>query len=107
LQCCSSGGLDSSLITVLAQDEVDRPLHTFSVGFGDAAFDELAHARVVADAVGTEHHEIVVQPDVASDLPEIVRRLDEPNGDSSAVPLFYVCRAAAAEVKVALAGEGG
>lgn len=102
-----SGGLDSSLIAALAQAELDRPLQTYAVGFGDATFDEVEHARLVADALGTDHHELIVRPDIENDLPEIVRRLDEPNGDSSAIPLYYVCRAAAAEVKVALAGEGG
>jgi asparagine synthase (glutamine-hydrolysing) len=101
-----SGGLDSSLIAALAADGLDG-LHTFTVGFGDAAFDELEPAREVARMLGTQHHEVHVRPDVAADLPEIVRRLEEPNGDSSAIPLYYVCRAAAAEVKVALAGEGG
>ena len=102
-----SGGLDSSLIASLAQADLEEPLHTFAVGFGDAAFDEVEHARAVAEAIGAEHHEVTVRPDVAADLPEIVRRLDEPNGDPSAIPLYYVCRAAAEVVKVALAGEGG
>jgi asparagine synthase (glutamine-hydrolysing) len=101
-----SGGLDSSLIASLAAAELEE-LHTFTVGFGDAAFDEVEPARVIAQALGTLHHEVSVRPDAAADLPEIVRRLEEPNGDSSAIPLFYVCRAAAEEVKVALAGEGG
>jgi asparagine synthase (glutamine-hydrolysing) len=102
-----SGGLDSSLIAALAASELEQPLRTFTVGFGDAAFDELEHARAVADEIGAEHHEVAVRPDAASDLPEIVRRLEEPNGDVSAIPLYYLCRAVAGEVKVALAGEGG
>ncbi|HUP32568.1 MAG TPA: asparagine synthase (glutamine-hydrolyzing) [Gaiellaceae bacterium] len=102
-----SGGLDSSLIAALAAAEGGERLHTFTVGFDEAAFDELEHARTVAAAIGSEHHEVVVRPDAVADLPEIVRRLDEPLGDPSAIPLFYVCRAASQEVKVALAGEGG
>lgn len=101
-----SGGLDSSLIASLAAEDVEE-LHTFTVGFGDAAYDEVEPARAVARLLGASHHEVAVRPDAAADLPEIVRRLEEPNGDSSAIPLYYVCRAAAAEVKVALAGEGG
>jgi len=101
-----SGGLDSSLIAALAVAELGG-VHTFTVGFGDAAFDELAPARAVADALGTDHHEVCVRADVAADLPEIVRRLEEPLADPSAIPLYYVSRATAAEVKVALAGEGG
>jgi asparagine synthase (glutamine-hydrolysing) len=102
-----SGGLDSSLVAALAAGASEQPLHTFTVGFGEAAFDELEFARIVADAIGSEHHEVAVRPDAAADLPEIVARLEEPLADPSAIPLYYVCRAAAAEVKVALAGEGG
>jgi len=102
-----SGGLDSSLIAALAAREEGAGLHTFTVGFGDPQFDEREPARVVARALGSEHHEVSVAPHVADDLPGIVRALDEPLGDPSAIPLHYVCRATAGEVKVALAGEGG
>lgn len=101
-----SGGLDSSLIAALAVGEIES-LHTYTVSFGDDDFDEAEPARAIARALGTDHHEIPVHPDVARDLPEIVRRLEEPIGDSSAIPLYYVCEAAARDVKVALAGEGG
>jgi asparagine synthase (glutamine-hydrolysing) len=102
-----SGGLDSSLLAALAAREEGAGLHTFTVGFGDPQFDEREPARVVARAIGSEHHEVSVAPQVADDLPGIVRALDEPLGDPSAIPLHYVCRATAGEVKVALAGEGG
>ena len=102
-----SGGLDSSLIAALAAAELEQQLHTFTASFDDAAFDEAEPARIVARAIGSDHHEVSVKTDVARDLPEIVRRLDEPNADPSAIPLWYLCRAAAGEVKVALAGEGG
>ena len=102
-----SGGLDSSLIASLAAQQQQTPLHTFTVGFGDAAFDELGPARLVADAIGSVHHEVAVRPDAAADLPRIVASLEEPLADPSAIPLWYVCRAVAGEMKVALAGEGG
>jgi asparagine synthase (glutamine-hydrolysing) len=102
-----SGGLDSSLIASLAAAEEGAGLHTFTVGFGDAAFDELEPARAIAQAIGSEHHEVHVRADAAADLPAIVEALEEPSGDPSAIPLWYVCRAAAQQVKVALAGEGG
>jgi asparagine synthase (glutamine-hydrolysing) len=102
-----SGGLDSSLIAALAAREEGAGLHTFTVGFGDPQFDEREPARIVARALGSEHHEVSVAPDVAADLPGIARALDEPLGDPSAIPLWYVSRATAGEVKVALAGEGG
>ena len=102
-----SGGLDSSLIASLAAQADATELRTFAVGFGDAAFDELDHAREVARAIGSDHREVHVRPSAADDLPAIVASLEEPLADPSAIPLWYVCRAAAAEVKVALAGEGG
>jgi len=102
-----SGGLDSSLIAAYAADELGEPPHTFTVGFGDAAFDELDAARAVAAAIGSRHTEVAVRPDAAADLSAIVGRLEEPLADPSAIPLFYVCRAVSAEVKVGLAGEGG
>jgi asparagine synthase (glutamine-hydrolysing) len=102
-----SGGLDSSLIASFAAEELGEPPRTFSVGFGDAAYDELHAARAVADALGSRHEEVAVRPDAAHDLPQIVARLEEPLADSSAIPLWYVCRAVGAEVKVGLAGDGG
>jgi asparagine synthase (glutamine-hydrolysing) len=102
-----SGGLDSSLIASLAALHVDEPLRTFTVGFTDASLDERAPARVVAQAVGSRHEELVVETRVADDLPEIAARLEEPNADPAAIPLWYLSRAVAGEVKVALAGDGG
>jgi asparagine synthase (glutamine-hydrolysing) len=102
-----SGGLDSSLVAALAAEEVEQPLRTFSVGFADAAYDERAHARVVADAIGSAHEELVVETSIAEDLPTIAASLEQPLADPAAIPLWYLCRAVAAEVKVALAGDGG
>ncbi|MFN2468586.1 MAG: asparagine synthase (glutamine-hydrolyzing) [Gaiellaceae bacterium] len=102
-----SGGIDSSLVAALAAAEAGQPLHTFTIGFEDEAYDEREHGRVVAAALGTEHHELEVETDVVHDLPAIVRHLGEPFAAPSAIPLYYVCRAAAEHVKVALAGEGG
>jgi asparagine synthase (glutamine-hydrolysing) len=102
-----SGGLDSSLIAALAADALGAPLHTFTVGFEEGSFDERPAARTIAAAIRSEHHEVLIRPELAADLPTIVRMLGEPNGDSSAIPLYYVCGAVAETVKVALAGEGG
>ena len=102
-----SGGLDSSLIASLAAQELDEPLRTFTVGFADAAHDERGPAREVARAIGSVHEELVVETRVADDLPEIAARLEQPLADAAAIPLWYLCRAVASEVKVALAGDGG
>ena len=102
-----SGGLDSSLIAALAAAELDEPVRTFTVGFTDAALDERGHARAVASALGCVHEELVVDTQIADDLPEIAARLEQPLADPAAIPLWYLCRAVAGEVKVALAGDGG
>ena len=102
-----SGGLDSSLIASLAAEELEEPLRTFSVGFSDAQYDERTHARAVAEAIGSRHEELVVETAIADDLPEIAASLEQPLADPAAIPLWYLCRAVASEVKVALAGDGG
>jgi asparagine synthase (glutamine-hydrolysing) len=82
-------------------------VQTFSIGFDERSFDELARARTVARRYGTEHHELVLRPDAAELLPELVAAADEPLGDSSMLPTYLVSRLAAGHVKVVLSGEGG
>ncbi len=102
-----SGGLDSSLIASLAEAELEEPLRTFTVGFPDAEYDEREQARAVARAVGSRHEELFVETSLADDLPQIAAQLEQPVADPAAIPLWYLCRAVAGEVKVALAGDGG
>ena len=102
-----SGGVDSSLLAALAAQESSEPLRTFSIGFEERSFDELADARLVADRYETNHHELVLRPDAARLLPALAEAFDEPFADSSALPTYLVCELAAREVKVALSGEGG
>src|SRR4051794_10999309 len=102
-----SGGIDSSLLAALAAQESTEPVRTFSIGFEERSFDELARARMVARRYGTDHHELVLRPDAAQLLPEIAAAFDEPFADSSALPTYAVSRLAAGHVKVALSGEGG
>src|SRR4051794_2187557 len=102
-----SGGVDSSALTALAAEEGGRPVKTFSIGFEERSFDELAQARLVARRYGTDHHELVLRPDAAELLPAIALASDEPLGDSSALPTYLVARLAAQHVKVVLSGEGG
>src|SRR4051794_35876107 len=102
-----SGGIDSSALTALAAQESGQAVQTFSIGFEERSFSELEQARVVAERYATEHHELVLRPDAATLLPEIVAASDEPLGDSSALPTYLVSRLAASHVKVVLSGEGG
>ena len=102
-----SGGVDSSLIVALAQQQMDTPLHTFSIGFNEADFDETKYARQVAAWVRTEHNEYKVTPDAVSVLDQLAWHFDEPFGDSSAIPTWYLCQRTREQVTVALSGDGG
>jgi asparagine synthase (glutamine-hydrolysing) len=102
-----SGGVDSAFLAALAAQETAEPLHTFSIGFEERSFDELAGARSVAERYGTKHHELVLRPDAALLLPALADAFDEPFADSSALPTYLVSQLAAKDVKVALSGEGG
>jgi asparagine synthase (glutamine-hydrolysing) len=102
-----SGGLDSSTLTALAAAESTEPVRTFSIGFEERSFDELADARLVAERYGTQHEELVLRPDAALLLPKLADAFDEPFADSSALPTYLVSQLAASHVKVALSGEGG
>jgi asparagine synthase (glutamine-hydrolysing) len=102
-----SGGVDSSLLTALAARGSSKPVSTFSIGFRERSFNELELAREVAERYGTQHHELVVTPQVSELLPKLVSAFDEPFADSSALPTFLVSQLAADHVKVVLSGEGG
>jgi asparagine synthase (glutamine-hydrolysing) len=103
-----SGGIDSGALAALAAEQVQEPLRTFSVGFEERTFDELAGAREVASRIGADHHEVVLRAADAADLlPRVVAAYDEPFGDSSMLPTFAVSELAARHVKVTLSGEGG
>jgi len=100
-----SGGLDSSLIVALMAEEMDRPVTTFAVGFENAAQNELADARAVAAALGTDHHELELAGRGPS-LDEVVWHLDEPVADLSVVGFIALCGLARQSVTVALSGQG-
>ena len=102
-----SGGVDSGALAALAAQESGEPVRTFSIGFEEASFDELAGARAVAARYGTQHRELVLRPDAALLLPALADAFDEPFADSSALPTYLVSKLAAEDVKVALSGEGG
>jgi asparagine synthase (glutamine-hydrolysing) len=102
-----SGGIDSSAIVASMSRFVDEPIKTFSVAFAEREANELAYARLVASQFGTDHHEVVVSPGQFADaLPQLVYQEDEPIAHPSSIPLFFVSRLAAEQVKVVLTGEG-
>ncbi len=102
-----SGGVDSGTLAALAAEESSEPVRTFSIGFEEASFDELAGARAVAARYGTIHRELVLRPDAGALLHELALAFDEPFADSSALPTYLVSKLAAEDVKVVLSGEGG
>ncbi len=102
-----SGGIDSSAIAALMAPLVKGRIRTFSVGFTDPEANELAYARLAAQAVGAQHHEVVVSPEeYFGALPRLVWHEDEPIAFPSSVPLYFVSRLARDHVKVVLTGEG-
>jgi asparagine synthase (glutamine-hydrolysing) len=107
-----SGGLDSTMITaaMLKAEDARGALKTFSVGYAEddaQSEDELAYARLAAQALGTEHREVrVTMREAADALPKIVWHLDEPVADPACVPLYFLSRRARQEVTVVLSGEG-
>jgi asparagine synthase (glutamine-hydrolysing) len=102
-----SGGIDSSAVVAAMVRMSDAPVLTMSVGFDSKEYDELDHALTVARHLQCEAHTRVITPQVEELLPKVAWHMDEPFADSSAVPTFYVSRAAREKVTVALSGDGG
>jgi asparagine synthase (glutamine-hydrolysing) len=102
-----SGGLDSSAVVAAMSQVSSGPIKTFSIGFDDEQYNELPYARRVAERYSTEHHELIVKPDVPDILPRIASAFDEPFADSSAIPSYYLAEMASNHVIVALNGDGG
>lgn len=102
-----SGGVDSTIITGLMQQLSRQPVHTFSMGFSDAAYDERAQARAAAVHLGTIHRDEVVEPHALEILPRLLWHYDEPFADSSAIPTMWLSEFARRDVAVALTGDGG
>jgi len=102
-----SGGLDSSAVVAMIRRATSGPIRTFSIGFDRPDYDETRYARLVAQHLGTEHHEAVVKPDAVAGVPRLVWHYNEPFADSSALPSLAVCEMARGFVTVALNGDGG
>jgi asparagine synthase (glutamine-hydrolysing) len=102
-----SGGVDSSMVVAMMARHSDRPVKTFTIGFDEPGYSEIEDARLVARHLCTEHAEYVVKPEAISILPDLVWHFDEPFGDSSMIPTYYVCQMARREATVALSGDGG
>ncbi len=103
-----SGGIDSSLVAALMQEQSTQPIRTFTIGFQDISYNEAPFAKEVADRLGTSHTSIVLNPTEAhSIIPELPQMFDEPFGDSSAIPTSLLAHLTSRHVTVALSGDGG
>jgi asparagine synthase (glutamine-hydrolysing) len=102
-----SGGVDSSIIVALMARANPGAVRTFSIGFPNEDFSEIAHARAIAERFATNHTELVIDPDFSDTLDKLTHMLEEPFADSSILPTYHVSRLARQHVTVALSGDGG
>lgn len=104
-----SGGVDSSTVTGVLQQAAKRSMKSFSIGFGEARYNEITYARIAAESLRAEHFEYFVVPrDVSEALPELLASFDEPYANASAIPTYFCARLAKKHgVDVLYAGDGG
>lgn len=103
-----SGGIDSSIVTAILQKHSGQQIHTYTIGFREAGYNESVWAKKVADYLGTKHTEYILELNKAHEIiPKLPQIYDEPFGDSSCIPTLMVSRLARQEVKVALSADGG
>lgn len=102
-----SGGVDSGAVVALMSNLAADPVFTCSIGFEEAKYNELPHARTIAKRFQTDHREHVVSPEPAKVFSQLFRYYDQPFPDHSAIPTYYVSQLARQNVKVVLSGDGG
>lgn len=106
--CFLSGGIDSSLVTLLMQRNSSRPIQTFSIGFKESRFNESQYAAEISNYLDTNHTEFIVkEEDIIRVIPNLPMIYDEPFADSSQLPTILLSKLARDQVTVALTGDGG
>jgi asparagine synthase (glutamine-hydrolysing) len=102
-----SGGVDSGAVAASMAKLIREPINTFSIGFRDPRYDESSQAEALAKSLGAKHRKLILESDVMDELDSIIWHLDEPFGDSSAIPTYMVSKLASEYVSVVLSGDGG
>lgn len=103
-----SGGVDSSVVSLCLSEMKDSKIDTFSIGFEKASYDETDKSRIVADLIGSNHHEFIInENDLKHNVDDILLNFDEPFADSSSLPTYLVSNKTRSNVTVALTGDGG
>lgn len=103
-----SGGIDSSVVSAIAQNVSNTKIDTFTIGFDNPKFNEAGFAKEVSNHIGSNHHEFMVSENDAKELvDDIIHYYDEPFGDSSALPTMLVSKLAKQHVTMTLSGDGG
>jgi asparagine synthase (glutamine-hydrolysing) len=103
-----SGGIDSSSVVFFMQKNHTQPVHTFSIRFPGAPEDETSYALQTANAIKTDHKILEVTPDRSQEqIVRLLQQFDEPFGDDSAIPTYFLCKMAREQLKVCLSGDGG
>ncbi|MCI0513665.1 asparagine synthase (glutamine-hydrolyzing), partial [candidate division KSB1 bacterium] len=103
-----SGGMDSSSVVALLTEMNQRPVSTFSIAFREKGYDESYYQHIVAKHCHSDHHEFIVEKEsVAELLPKLIGYFDEPFGDSSALPSYYLSKMTRQHVDMVLTGDGG
>ena len=101
-----SGGIDSSIVTALMARSSTEPINTFNIGFKEKSYDESHRAALMADAVKSNHSvQYLDYKDIVGLVDEIILHYDEPFGDSSSIPSYFVAKLASEKVKVVLTGD--
>ena len=102
-----SSGIDSGLVVSMMSRLSDEPVNSFSIGSDSQGFNELPHARMIAEKYKTNHREFIVNPDAIHILPDMIYHMDGPYADVPALPMYYVARLARQHITVTLTGDGG
>ncbi len=102
-----SGGIDSAAVVASMSTLSSKPVETFTIGTGHETHNELPQAELIARRFGTNHHPIIVNPDILHLLPELVRMYEEPFADPSVIPTYLVSEQTRKFVTVVLNGDGG